>query len=986
MPFDFDINVNSFYFSRFFFHYNLDVLLGLAGASLELKLVSKLEPEKRNVFSYSFQEEGTRVLVDKIPLTGLSAGIYDFSLRLSSTRDKDLVIFREYPVELIPEVDPMMDYLYDFHLLSSTLSNKKGANIRALLKNLGQSSWGIDSSPLSVSLKYIKENTEHDFPVSEHVILGRGEVMELNLKSDQVPNEKGIYELLINLKLGEQELPFSREDESAYLAYFYGTSSKEEVKIQVSKYELRGGRYLLIKGRVENTGEVDWYMDPDVKNPVLLGFKIRQEKTQSSEAIEEFRFRPEVPWVKSGDGFDFEVSYELKNIFLNKFIVSVDMLVEGSHWFREYEDHSCEIEIDPRKRQAENSSKEESSTKSIKNINSILLVSPSLPLYDREAGGMRLLEIIKCFRSNGARVVFFYENTGIAADHTPYLKALEDLGVEHCSDLKGVLFNTEFSPDMVYISTWGCIEKYVESLRESFKDALLVGDMIDLHWKREERAFAQGILTDGEKDLLERKEREKRAYLSCDKVIVVTEDDRKNLLEECPGLSVLVISTIHRLREICFNQASLESLKALFIGHFRHLPNVSACMEAVRVVKEFNKNSERKLQLDIIGDNAPEEILKLDDKEEIFVRGFVPDLSEYEKKASFFLAPITYGAGIKGKICEAIAAGLPVITSELGNEGIGLVHKKEGIIAGDLKEYIEGINYLISDSDRTLELVKNARGRLENLFSIEAVRPVISNLTKPRPVTIAIVTYNQMGLLAKCLKSVFELSKYPDFEVVVVSNACEDATEALLKEFKIRYGAKFSYSLNEENEYFIRPNNWIISNSGDRDIILLNNDTEIIDANWISELNSAAYMAPWVGASGCMNIGIDGKILEAGAKMNKDGRGENLGRGQGADNPLYNELKYVDYVSGCCLYMKRCSINLVGALDEDFHPMYYEDAYWQFLLREKGLKTVYTPRTKIIHKEGSSAGTDLSQGMKKYQAINREKYVRKCESYGNSKK
>jgi GT2 family glycosyltransferase len=129
-----------------------------------------------------------------------------------------------------------------------------------------------------------------------------------------------------------------------------------------------------------------------------------------------------------------------------------------------------------------------------------------------------------------------------------------------------------------------------------------------------------------------------------------------------------------------------------------------------------------------------------------------------------------------------------------------------------------------------------------------------------------------------------------------------------------------------------------------------------------------------------MVLDQDGKISEAGAKMNEDGIGFNLGRGDSPDNPAHNQVKYVDYVSGCCLYMKRSSIDLIGSLDEDFHPMYYEDSAWQFKLRNEGYKTVYTPRTRIIHKEGSSAGTDLNTGMKKFQAINREKFKKKFSS------
>jgi GT2 family glycosyltransferase len=216
--------------------------------------------------------------------------------------------------------------------------------------------------------------------------------------------------------------------------------------------------------------------------------------------------------------------------------------------------------------------------------------------------------------------------------------------------------------------------------------------------------------------------------------------------------------------------------------------------------------------------------------------------------------------------------------------------------------------------------------------------------------------------------------------VFVYSNGCTDDTLDLISDCDQKYQGRFSYYRSNENEFFVKPNNKIIVSCVPDDVVLLNNDVEIVDPNWLHELNFSAYSAPWIGASGCMVLDQDGKISEAGAKMNEDGIGFNLGRGDSPDNPAHNQVKYVDYVSGCCLYMKRSSIDLIGSLDEDFHPMYYEDSAWQFKLRNEGYKTVYTPRTRIIHKEGSSAGTDLNTGMKKFQAINREKFKKKFSS------
>ena len=122
-----------------------------------------------------------------------------------------------------------------------------------------------------------------------------------------------------------------------------------------------------------------------------------------------------------------------------------------------------------------------------------------------------------------------------------------------------------------------------------------------------------------------------------------------------------------------------------------------------------------------------------------------------------------------------------------------------------------------------------------------------------------------------------------------------------------------------------------------------------------------------------------GSVSEAGATIDRNGYGRNIGRGS---NPQARELqrqRYVGFCSGCFLYLRRDALNAIGLLDENFHPMYYEDAEWQYRAHQHGLRTIYQPRCKVIHREGSSAGTDLSSGTKRYQEINREKFLKKIK-------
>ena len=98
----------------------------------------------------------------------------------------------------------------------------------------------------------------------------------------------------------------------------------------------------------------------------------------------------------------------------------------------------------------------------------------------------------------------------------------------------------------------------------------------------------------------------------------------------------------------------------------------------------------------------------------------------------------------------------------------------------------------------------------------------------------------------------------------------------------------------------------------------------------------------------------------------------------------YNIPKYTGYCSGCLLYMKRGAINKIGVFSHELDSMYYEDSEWQYRAHFYGLKTIYDPRCEAIHDEGSSSGTDILKGTKKFQAINQKKFLDIIKNLGIS--
>lgn len=315
------------------------------------------------------------------------------------------------------------------------------------------------------------------------------------------------------------------------------------------------------------------------------------------------------------------------------------------------------------------------------------------------------------------------------------------------------------------------------------------------------------------------------------------------------------------------------------------------------------------------------------------------------------------------------------ITEGLSKITVDLIKKNE------LKNYFKAdILWVLSHEEKNI--IKNISPHCDvRVVSCgeDSDKLVIANsIYNHNEVVISIISYNRKDLLKKCVDSILHKTNFDNYKIAVVCNGGNDSSKKMMEEYVKNYPGKIYFYYNETNEFFIKPNNFVIGKFKNSDILMLNNDVEIINENWLSELYRGVYSEGNIGCAGPKKIGIDGKLLEAGAYLYSDGIGINIGQYDINPNKIeYNVEKYVGYVGGCCMYMRRDAINKFGALDEDFYPMYYEDSAWQYNLHRYGWRALYVPSSEIIHLEGATSGKDIKSGMKKYQEINRPKFVEK---------
>ncbi len=207
------------------------------------------------------------------------------------------------------------------------------------------------------------------------------------------------------------------------------------------------------------------------------------------------------------------------------------------------------------------------------------------------------------------------------------------------------------------------------------------------------------------RDVIKMKSWEHHVWSRAVRIITVSENDRSFIGQN----NISVVSNGVDIKAFAFRPKKTmpKHLKFLYIGDFRWMENRDAAQHLIRDFWPAIHEVYPDAHLRIVGKNAPHG--------PYFV-GEVDNIQDELNAADIILAPIRVGGGTKYKILEAMAAGLPVITTSLGIIGIHGEDKKHFLIAENAADVLESISYLL-DSDKRAKIVHNARALIEGEYS-----------------------------------------------------------------------------------------------------------------------------------------------------------------------------------------------------------------------------------------------------------------------------
>ena len=372
------------------------------------------------------------------------------------------------------------------------------------------------------------------------------------------------------------------------------------------------------------------------------------------------------------------------------------------------------------------------------NTQQVLIIGYVWVEPNSSAAGSRMLQLIEQFLEQGFKITF-----ASPSQKGEKATSLNSLGIDEVSiELNNTSFDDfikELQPTIVLFDRFMMEEQFGWRVAENCPNAIRILDTEDLHFlrktrhqqlKKGERFTNEALLKSDDA------KREIASILRCDLSLIISTyemDLLKSVFKVDEKILCYLPFLLNKIDEnqqgkwLSFNNRN----HFIFIGNFYHKPNVDAVLTLKTQIWSTVRKQLPKAEIHIYGAYASQQINQLHNKKEGFIiKGFAEDAKEVVRKAKVVLAPLRFGAGIKGKLTEAMICGTPSVTTEIGAEGMHNDLPWNGFVENDFLTFSEKAVQLYSDENLWEDSRKNGIEIINKIYDKEKLGPLFINQIK----------------------------------------------------------------------------------------------------------------------------------------------------------------------------------------------------------------------------------------------------------------
>lgn len=359
----------------------------------------------------------------------------------------------------------------------------------------------------------------------------------------------------------------------------------------------------------------------------------------------------------------------------------------------------------------------------------LAIIGTVWPEPNSTAAGSRMLQLVDLFQKQNFKITFL-----CSATKTEFSFDLKKLDIDELEiKLNDSSFNvllSELNPDIVLFDRFMIEEQYGWRVAEVCPNALRILDTEDLHFLRKarEKAFKQNrelVFEDYISDVFKR---ELASIYRCDLSLIISEYEMELLTQTFKVDASILHYLPFIVDEININQPNFSERKHFVsIGNFLHEPNWQTVLQLKKLWKSIKKELPE-AELHIYGAYVTEKVFQLhNEKEDFLIKGRANSVNEVFSNTKVLLAPIPFGAGLKGKLLESMQFGLPNVSSSIGAEAMQFENLWNGFISDDENDFVAKAIQLYSNENIWNDYQQKGYTILENKFKTDFFKNEFSN-------------------------------------------------------------------------------------------------------------------------------------------------------------------------------------------------------------------------------------------------------------------